>query len=86
MLRGSERERRERVRVRVRGCKAQAQALALVQGQARRGGRRRRAIFCFCPGEAWRARRVVMTPHAEKLLVTHRGGSEPKQATCRMTG
>ena len=84
MLRGSERERRERVRVRVRGCKARRRRRR--RGRGRQGGRRRRAIFCFCPGEAWRARRVVMTPHAEKLLVTHRGGSEPKQATCRMTG
>jgi hypothetical protein len=53
-------------------------------GKARRAAAARGRSFC--PGEAWRARRVVMTPHAEKLLVTHRGGSEPKQATCRMTG
>ena len=68
--------------------------MPLLQGEARRGAARRGAARraaaargrAFCPGEAWRARRVVMTPHAEKLLVTHRGGSEPKQATCRMTG
>ena len=69
-------------------------ARALLQGEARRGaGRRgaaRRAAAArgrsFCPGEAWLARRAVMTQHAEKSLVSHRGGSEPKQATCRMTG
>ena len=74
--------------------RAGACARALLQGVARRGaGRRgaaRRAAAArdrsFCPGEAWRARRVVMTPHAEKLLVTHRGGSEPERSTCRMTG
>ena len=68
-------------------------ARALLQGEARRGaGRRgaaRRAAAArgrsFCPGEAWLARRAVMTQHAEKSLVSHRGGSEPKQATCRMT-
>ena len=57
---------------------------AQAQGQARRAAAARE--LSFCPGEAWRARRVVMTPHAEKFLVTHRGGSEPEQATCRMTG
>ena len=69
-------------------------ARALLQGEARRGaGRRgaaRRAAAArgrsFCPGEAWLARRAVMTQRAEKSLVSHRGGSEPKQATCRMTG
>ena len=69
-------------------------ARALLQGEARRGaGRRgaaRRAAAArgrsFCPGEAWLARRAVMTQHAEKSLVSHRGGGEPKQATCRMTG
>ena len=69
-------------------------ARALLQGEARRGaGRRgaaRRAAAArgrsFCPGEAWLARRAVMTPHVEKSLVSHRGGSEPKQATCPMTG
>ena len=81
----SERERRERVRVRVCGAAARRGA-----GAGAGAGKARRAAAArgrsFCPGEAWRARRVVMTPHAEKLLVTHRGGSEPKQATCRMTG
>jgi len=43
-------------------------------------------VRCFCSGEAWLARRVVMMPHAEESLMTHRGGSEPEQATCRMTG
>ena len=60
------------------------------RGEAWRGVARRAAAaardLLLLPGEAWRARRVVMTPHAEKLLVTHRGGSEPEQATCRMTG
>ena len=83
LLRGSERERRERVRVRVRCCKAR-------RGVAWRGVARRAAAaardLLLLPGEAWRARRVVMTPHAEKLLVTHRGGSEPERSTCRMTG
>ena len=67
-------------------------ARALLQGEARRGAARRGAARraaaargrSFCPGEAWLARRAVMTPHAEKSLVTHRGGSEPEQAT--MTG
>ena len=62
----------------------EAQAQAQAQGQAGRAAAARDLLLL--PGEAWRARRVVMTPHAEKLLVTHRGGSEPKQATCRMTG
>ena len=69
-------------------------ARALLQGEARRGAARRGAARraaaargrSFCPGEAWLARRAVMTQHAEKSLVSHRGGSEPKQATCRMTG
>ena len=69
-------------------------ARALLQGEARRGawrrGAARRAAAArgrsFCPGEAWLVRRAVMTQHAEKSLVSHRGGSEPKQATCRMTG
>ena len=70
------------VRVRVRCCKAR-------RGAGRRGAARRAAAArgrSFCPGEAWLARRAVMTQHAEKSLVSHRGGSEPKQATCRMTG
>ena len=54
------------------------------RGVARRAAAAARDLLLL-PGEAWRARRVVMTPHAEKLLVTHRGGSEPEQATCRMT-
>ena len=69
--------------------RAGARARALLQGEARRGAARRAAAArgrSFCPGEAWLARRAVMTQHAEKSLVSHRGGSEPKQATCRMTG
>ena len=74
-----------------RGRATRARACALLQGEARRGVARRGAarraaaarVRCFCSGEAWLARRMM--PHAEKSLVTHRGGSEPEQATCRMT-
>ena len=65
-------------------ARLQGEAQAQAQGQAGRAAAAREPSFC--PGGAWRARRVVTTPHAEKFLVTHRGGSEPEQATCRMTG
>ena len=89
LLRGSERGRRDAsARVRVRGCKARrGEAQAQAQAQARRAAAARDLLLLLGVRRGRRAARLYPGGARRRCaLVTHRGGSEPEQATCRMTG